>query len=232
MYYFSSQKLKVARLLSFSGLTVLVFFSMPITSQFLIKSIEFSTPKLPIENDGYIAGLSPSYIVVFGCWHSDDPNLPLVAKIHQCSLPRVIQAVQIWRKIPSATIVFSGYAGVDGKQSDPEVNAELAMELGVPGDKILLEIGTQDSEEEITRYKKLTDGKDFIVISSASHIPRLQYLFAEQNLKPVFSPAEYASSHGEFSWHLLIPSASGLRQSERGWYEVMGNLWVRLKSIF
>lgn len=237
LYLFKKRHNKRARQVALFGLSVLFVFSLPITSQYFIKPIEFAHPKLPLEDPTYLASLKPDYIVVMGCWHSDDKKLPLVAQIHQCSLPRIIQAVQMWHQFPKTKLIFSG-SGIDdedkakGKISDPAINAKLAAALGVAESNILLIEGTQDSEEEIAEQKKHVENSNFIVVSSATHISRLEILYSAYNLKPIFSPAEYVSGHGEFSWHLLIPSASALQQSERAIYEYMGITWVTIKATF
>lgn len=237
LYLFKKRNHKIARRIAIIGLSLLVIFSLPITSQYFIRPIEFAYPKLPLEDPSYLKTLKPDYIVVMGCWHSDDKKLPLVAKIHQCSLPRVVQAVQMWHQYPDATLIFSG-VGVDesdiakGKVSDPAINAQLAMGLGVDKKQILLIEGTRDSEEEIAAQKKVVANSKFIVVSSATHISRLDLIYRHQGMYPIFSPAEYVSSHGEFSWRLLLPSASALQQSERAIYEYLGLAWVKVKSIF
>jgi len=231
LYYLNKRNPIRAKVFSALGIALLLIFSTPIVSQYLIKPFEFSYPKLEIEQPGYLANLDVSYIIVFGCWHSDDPKLPLVAQIHQCSLPRVIQGVQIWRQIPEAKLVFSGNAGKEGKLSDPATNAKLAISLGVPDSKIVLIEGTADSQDEIVEHKKLVGVNNFIAISSATHIPRLDTLYNKHGMTPILSPAEYVSSEGDFSWDLLVPNSSALHQSERAIYELMGNIWVRLKSV-
>lgn len=237
IYFFKHNRGK-GMTFSFLGLAFIYAASSPLVSHFLLAPLEFSYPKLDLN---VVKGNSEiRFIVVLGCRHSNDSKLPLVAKIDQCSLPRVIQAVQIWRKIPHTKIVFSGSAASNSKVknnanvepvlSDPAINEQLAGELGVPSESMIIIEGTKDTEEESIYIKGVVGDTQFIVVSSASHIPRVMKLFARKDMTPIPSPAEYLSSHGQFSWHLLIPNSRALAQTERAFYEYLGHLWVELKG--
>lgn len=231
LYYCVTHQLKKAKYAGITAVSLLLFFSLPLTSQFLIHPLEFRYPKLPLEDATYIAELQPDFIVVMGCWHSDDDQLPIVAKLDQCSLPRVVQAAQIWHQYPAAKLIFSGTAGRNGNLSDPAINAELAQALGVEQSKVILLEGSKDSVDEVNSHKKLVAGTRFIVVSSATHMKRLDMLYQSVGLTPIMSPSEYVSSHGFLTIHSFIPSASSLKQSERALYEYMGITWTFLKSL-
>ncbi|MDO6720390.1 ElyC/SanA/YdcF family protein [Psychrosphaera sp. 1_MG-2023] len=231
LYLYKRNRMAMARKLLIASALLVTFFSLPITSQLLIRPLELAYPKLPIEDPNYLATVKPAYVVVMGCWHSDNQLLPLVAQIHQCSLPRIIQAVQMWHQYPTLKIIFSGYAAMDDKKSDPAINAELAVGLGVPLSNIVLIEGPKDSLDEVLAHKKVVETSNFIVVSSATHIKRLDYLYRSNNLSPIFSPAEYVSGYGELSWRSFVPNASSIYQSERAIYEYLGLLWVTIKSV-
>ncbi len=215
-------------LCSLSGLCLLLFTSMPIVGGAVLRQYEFAYEKLDVQN----LKQEPKYIVVLGCWHSKDELLPLVAQIHQCSLARIVQGVQFWNKFPNSKLIFSGFSGRGGKPSHPEVNAQLAMELGVPEKQIILSIGNKDTAEEARVLSKTLFDSSFILVTSASHIPRSVKLFKAQGLNPIPSPAEYLSGHGDFSWQVLVPRASAIEQTERAMYEFLGNTWISIKLFF
>ena len=233
LYWLNRGNKKLAIRVFVLGLAVLLFFSTPIISSYLIKPLEFSVPKLELSK---LDDSSLQYIVVLGCWHTDDPLLPLVAKLDQCSLPRVVQAVQIWRQFPESLVIFSGFDVEHEakenlvKQSDPEVNSELAISLGLPKSNIILIEGAKDTEDEVTSIKAEVQQQPVIVISSATHMLRVKKLFNFHGISPLLSPAEYLSGHGAFSWQLFIPNARALHQSERALYEYMGISWVSLRN--
>ena len=232
LYLFKNNLQLLAKKIFFVAISFFLFCATPITSQLLIKPIEHQFTKLELSTLPLEARNEIKYIWVMGCWHSDDESLPLVAKLGDCSLSRVVQASILWRQLPSVKIVFSGYEGKPNKLSDPEINKQLATAIGVPESSIILQIGTKDSHDEIQLMKAQTNGDKFILVSSASHLPRLKFLLEQQKLNPFLSPAEYVSSNGEFSLALFIPSSWALEQSERAIYEILGNIWVRLVSVF
>lgn len=228
IYQLYKGKSRQGLLCSLAGLSLLLVTSMPIVGGAVLRQYEFAYEKLNIQD----LKKEPEYIVVLGCWHSSDEQLPLVAKIHQCSLARIVQGVQFWHKFPNSKLVFSGFSGKAGKPSHPEVNAQLAMDLGVPESQIILSIGNKDTAEEARVLSKTLAESPFILITSASHIPRSVRLFKAQGLSPIPSPAEYLSGHGSFSWQVLVPRASAIEQTERAMYEFLGNAWISIKLFF
>ncbi|NTS77741.1 YdcF family protein [Catenovulum sp. SM1970] len=211
------------------GIFILTLTSLPIISTHIVRPFEFSYPKLDTTK---LNSSPPSFIIVLGCWHSSDPLLPLAAKLHQCSLVRTVQAVQFWYQFPNSKVIFSGWEGKENRKSHPQVNADVAISLGLPIENIILTSGHADTEDEANAIKHIVKDKQAILITSASHIPRAIKLFNQQGIFPHPSPAEYVSGHGDFSYQLLIPKANALYQSERGIYEILGNTWIKLKTIF
>jgi uncharacterized SAM-binding protein YcdF (DUF218 family) len=201
---------------------------MPLTSQFFIRPFEFFYPKLELSDQKI------EYIVVLGCWHNDDDKLPLVAQLDQCSLTRIVQAVQFWYQRPDSRLVVSGWQGKIGKRSHPEVYAQMAISLGVPSNKIIRSVGSKDTAEEARAIKYIVTDKPLVLVTSASHMRRAVHLFQQNQMNPFPAPAEFlgGSGQGDFSWTLLIPSARGLQQTERAIYEAFGNAWVEIKAIF
>jgi len=214
------------------SLLAFLFMSLPLTSQLLLKPLEFMFPKLPLENRDAMIALDFDYVVVLGCWHRDDEKLPLVAKPASCSLTRTVQAAQIWHQFPEKKLVFTGTSARNGGKSDPEMNASVAMSLGVSSKNIIVITGASDTEDGAQALRKKIGTSKFIAISSASHLARIQYIYSQYQLSPILSPAEYHTSHGRITWRSFIPRASSIRKSEVAIYEALGNIWVRLKTLF
>ena len=95
----------------------------------------------PIENQ-YLAFTRSSepidYIIVLGCKHVTNPQLPATSELGICSLQRLVEAIRIFRLHPEARLITSGYAGHD-EMSNAEKVKEAAMLLGVPEKKIIVE---------------------------------------------------------------------------------------------
>lgn len=213
------------------ALFVFALFCSPFFSQVLIKPFEFSTPKLDI--NAYKGKTpAPKFIWVLGCWHTDDELMPIEGQLHVCSMTRVVQAVRFANTLPDSTVIFTGLKGRKGSPSNPKKGAELAIALGLDSKRVKIFDGMENTFDEANKLKQVTpEFAPIIAISSASHMTRLKYTGTQLGLNLILSPAEYISGHGRLSWHTFMPSASGLRQSERGIYEVLGNIWYRLKSL-
>ena len=81
------------------------------------------------------------------------------------------------------------------------------------------------------------DDEPFLIVTSASHMPRSIALLGAQGLNPIAAPADFASdATTTVSWeapsvHRLYPNASSLWRSERTVYEYLGLLWARLTGM-
>lgn len=218
------------RLLALS-LCMLLFFSVPITSNLLIEPFEYDVPKLDIVNEMKSPTLNPKFIWVLGCYHNEDVRQPIVSQIHPCSLTRIVQGIQLSRIYPDAALIFSGSKRKHGKVSHPQISADLAIQLGLAPNRIIIVEGSKDTEEGIKLIQPIVKDQEFIAVSSASHMSRMKKLFNLHRLKPILSPAEYLSANGEFSYQWFVPNATSLAKSERAIYEMLGNIWVSLKML-
>jgi len=72
-------------------------------------------------------------------------------------------------------------------------------------------------------------GKEqFVLVTSASHMPRAVALFRAAGLKPLPSSADFKSLESKYSPWDFFPSAGALEKSRRFVYECMGIAWAKL----
>lgn len=168
------------------------------------------------------------YIVVLGGGYTFNPNWPPSANLFANSLPRVTEGIRLYRAHPNAKMVFTGGAGPNS-QSSARTAAQVAESLGVPAENIIALEQPKDTVEETAAVAGLVGDKPFLLVTSASHLPRAMKFFAAKGLHPIPAPAnQLAITTPLHSWERSIPAAVYLGHSERAWYETLGLIWQKL----
>lgn len=168
-------------------------------------------------------------IVVLGCGHINDGMLPQTAQLHSCSLYRLAEAMRIYHLNPRSQIITTGYGG-----NEPFSNADLvrqvAISMGVPSHKIRAISHPRDTEEEAQAVAKLIGTQSFVLVTSASHMPRAMHIFETAGMRPTAAPTGHlAKDPSRAFWWEQLPRAESIRLVERWWYETLGRLWFNLR---
>lgn len=171
------------------------------------------------------------YIVILGCGHVNDGQIPISAQIKACSLYRIVEALRIFQQNPKATLITSGNTGAQ-PFSNAEMNRRLLRELGVADAQIIGVELSKDTEEEARNLARLLGSARFALVTSASHMPRAMGLFEAQGLTPLPAPTEHLVRESQETTLLgYIPSSRHLQKAERWWYETLGATWLWLKDL-
>ncbi len=136
-------------------------------------------------------------------------------------MQRLISAVTLWKRTPSATFVIAGGGPFAIKES--EVLAHLAEQLGVPETSIVREGHSLTTWENAQQLRKLQPPlPDRIwLVSSAIHLPRAMTSFRAAGFDPCIhvSDRDYLSLQGI---GYFMPQSSALRKSEMAIHELVG----------
>ena len=109
---------------------------------------------------------------------------------------------------------------------------EVALQLGVPDEEIILERDSQDTKDQARLIQGIVGEEPFLLVTSASHMPRSMALFENVGLHPRPAPTGFMSKAGQgWSPSAYWPSSGDLRKTERAFYEIMGTLWGRLRGL-
>jgi uncharacterized SAM-binding protein YcdF (DUF218 family) len=200
-------------------LTGLVFSSNKV-AQTLLQPIERAYPAWTPEKS---AAADLEYIVIFTAWSGKDATLMAGMLLNDSSAFRVLTAVELWRRYPSAHILISGL---------PRVADDMAAtleSLGVPRANITLERESGNTRESTIYCAELLAGKRFALVTSAGHMPRSMGLFAKQGLAPLPVPTDYRlpGTQGGLAW---LPSPRGLAASDLAVHEYLALAWYRMRG--
>ncbi|NIA11024.1 MAG: hypothetical protein GWP10_15165 [Nitrospiraceae bacterium] len=94
---------------------------------------------------------------------------------------------------------------------------------------ILLESASKDTKDEAHLIKDIVGNDGFILVTSASHMPRSMALFEKHGMRPIPAPTEYLVKESrKIDPSIFFPSAEGLRKTERAFHEYLGLGWTWL----
>ena len=109
---------------------------------------------------------------------------------------RLLAAVELYRRYPTARIVFTGGNSnvVYGGLPESDMAARFLESLGVPRDHMELDNGARNTMENAVNAKRLAapkPGERWLLITSASHMPRAMGLFREAGFPVEAYPVDW-----------------------------------------
>ncbi len=215
---------KTAKALLTAGWLVLLLLSLQPVADRLLKPIEDSWPT-------WRGGARVNYVVVLGGGYTWNPDWAPSSNLINNSLPRVTEGVRLWQANPGAKIIFTGARAMTNSVSTAEAGARVAESLGVPRSEIITLDSPKDTEEEAAAVAKIIDKQPFLLVTSASHLPRAVIFFRNAGLNPVPAPANQMAIDSPLNpWEKIVPSPLWLMHSDRVWYETLGRAWQWLKG--
>ena len=198
------KKEDIARYILSVVFIVLVVFSYPPVAIFLVKGLENQYKPFNYNE-------KPKYIHVLG---GGDGK-------------RVREGVKIHEMIKGSKLIFTGAIGVY-ELSTAQINTNLALSLGVKKEDIILSDLAKDTREEATFDKTLVKNNSFVLVSTATHVPRAMMIFESLGLKPIAAPTDFFKEKG--GGFLRVPSLKSLKMSSRALHEYVGILWLRVRN--
>lgn len=171
------------------------------------------------------------YIVVLGGGYTWNPQWAPSSNLINNSLPRLNEGIRLWRENPGSKLIFTGGVAKTNTVSTAEVGARVAQSLGVPHEQIITLDLPKDTEEEAAAVKQAIGDAPFLLVTSASHLPRAMIFFQQEGLNPLPAPANQLAIDSPLNpWERAIPSPVWLMHSDRVGYETLGRIWQWLKG--
>ena len=171
-----------------------------------------------------------AYVVVLAGGLPSDPELPITRYGGGDGGGRALEAVRIHRRCPNSKLVLSGGLGADpDAPKELLTNYRFVTMLGVADADIIIQNTSLDTDDEARNIKPIVGDASFVLVTSASHMPRALALFRQQGMDPIPAPTDYrVGPIRRYTLDSLIPSVYALQESETTVYEYLGMLWARL----
>jgi uncharacterized SAM-binding protein YcdF (DUF218 family) len=222
IYYFYAKNENRAEKFFLSSLFLLFLFSYPPFANYLISHLENQYAQ-------YDYAKQVKYIHVLGNGHDSDKTQPLSSQLTEASIKRVVEGIVIHNKTPDSKIIFTGYEGKTDI-SQALINAKMAQALDISREDMLVNPLPKDTKEEALFSKTVVGSNPFVLVTSASHMPRAMMLFESLGMHPIAAPTNFYKT--EFRGYLRAPSAHALYISTIAIHEYIGIVWAKLKSLF
>jgi len=221
-----TRRQKTGKIVVLIGIIFLGMLSYGAVSDVLLRPLEYQYP--PLLNLKSIQNVK--WIVVLGGGHVSDPKLPITSKISEASLVRLIEGIRIYRGISESKLILSGGAPFE-RISDAKIMAEVAIAIGAKSQDLILEELSKDTEEEAQLIQQAVGRDRFVLVTSASHMPRSIALFKRLGMHPIPAPTDHLVKEcQEISPGMFYPSAAGIYKAERAFYEYLGLAWAKLRG--
>ena len=204
-----------------ASILLLAILSYPPISNSLIKQLEGQYQKYEHSNNDI------EYIHVLGGGHYDNPDWPLSSQIGNTSLKRTLEGISIFKQInkPKLKLIFTGYAGPDNTITNAEMNAKIAKIANISNDQLIVNGKPKDTQEEATFSKSVIVNKPFVLLTSASHMPRAIKLFEHMGMRPIAAPTDFKGKDYSLFSALDIDA---FKKSQTAIHEFLGITWVYL----
>lgn len=206
------------------GWLLLLLLSLQPVADSLLKPIEDKNPTWRDEK-------RVQYVVVLGGGYTWNPNWAPSSNLINNSLPRLTEGIRLWYENPGSKLIFTGAAAKTNPVSTAEAGARVAESLGIPRSEIIVLDKPKDTEEEAAAVKEAIGDAPFLLVTSASHLPRAMIFFRRAGLTPLPAPANQLAIESPLNpWERAIPSPVWLMHSDRVGYETLGRIWQWLKG--
>jgi len=223
-----TRKKRTGRIIVSVGIGLLALFSYGGLPDMLVRPLEYRFPPLLESKD--IPNVK--WIVVLGGGHISDPKIPANSQLSPSTLLRLVEGIRLHKSIPQTKLILSGGALYD-PVPEAEILAEVAVALGVDREELVLESLSKDTEQEARLVQKIVGKDPFILVTSASHIPRSVALFRKLGMQPIPAPTDYLvkDRQGEdIPPGMFFPGIEELQKTESAIYEYLGLAWAKLRG--
>jgi len=208
------------------GVATLVALSYGVASETLLRPLEYKYP--PMTDVSTI--LDVKWVVVLSGGHTPDDQLPITGQLSDASLVRLVEGVQIHRKLPKSKLVLSG-GGVFSAVTEAKVMMDVAIALGMNAKDLVLESESKDTKDQARLIHKIVGDSRFILVTSASHMPRSMVLFLKKGMHPIPAPIGHkVIKRKKITPSMFFPSAGRIEKTERAFYEYLGLAWAKLRG--
>ncbi len=205
---------------------LLYLFSIQPVSDWLCCQVEKKVVPLSETQDAGEIAVTPSRVVVLA-GGARDSNSPVSSRLSYQALGRLVGAVDLWKLFPESQLIFTGTS------RETEAMRAFAEQLSVPAESIWEETESRDTKDHAIHLKPVLGDEPFLLVTSATHLPRALALFRGQDLDPTPAPVDFISRRGgggDFSFRSLLPKAIFCHRSETAVHEMIGLVWAWLRG--
>ncbi len=226
IFLWFTRKQKTGKIILSFCVLFFIFLSYGVITNHLLYSLERKYPSI-LKTDR-IKGTR--YIVVLGGGVSFDKDVPASSQLAGESLQRLVEGIHLHNLLPGSRLILSG-GNAFGNITSAEVMKQVALELGVPENDIMMESDSMDTKDEARLIKDMVGDESFVLVTSAYHMKRSIALFNKQGMNPVPAPTvHYIKKRQNLSPGAFFPSYTDIKYADIIVREKLGIAWAKLRG--
>ncbi len=213
--------------ISFTGVAILVIFSMPIISEKLIAYLESDYELI---KPSKIAS-ADAVVVLSGMVKTIQTKNGLNYEWGE-AVDRIFAGIDLFKLNKAPILMLTGgklpwLIGVP----EGEYLKDVAIDLGVPKKDILITENVENTNQEAKAIKKLLllDNPKIILVTSAFHMPRAQLVFEAAGINVIPFPVDFRIRAQKITFMNFIPSASSFEDTSFFIREMIGRTYYNLR---
>lgn len=217
-------RMRLARIAGVLALLILWMGSSEVFANLLIGPLDSSHAPLSRED-----ARDARFIAVLGSGNNPAPGVSAVGALDADGLTRIMEALRLARERPGCTLVLSGGAA-EGMATPARGYERLVREID--GDRWPLVVldTPRDTAAEARQLKQRIGDADVIIVTSNYHMPRAMLLLEREGVRAHAAPAG-APTRAQWAMSAWMPSAAGVRKTERALHEYFGILATRMGLV-
>jgi len=211
------------------GILTLFLASIDPTANALTLHLERQHPPLEERDGRPVVPVQPAAIVVLAGGQLNVPDKPALSRLTRQALARVVGAVDLWKHFPEASFIVTGHP------DETSAMRAVAERLGVPKERIIEETESRDTQDHPQMLKPLLGESPFLLVTSATHMPRSAALFKAAGYDPILAPVDFLiwptpGVYDPYRPGMLIPRVFNLELTSTALHEIGGIAWSRWKG--
>ena len=213
--------------ITFFGLLVLFFCSLPVISNNLIAYLE----KDYTLQDASSINETDAIVVLSGMVTAIKTGETFKYEFGD-GVDRVLSGMDLLNNNKAPLLIFTrGKLPWQLGLPEGEYLKEFAIKYGIPEEKILLTDNVQNTDEEAKSVKRLlnTNDAEIILVTSAFHMPRAKKVFEAANIRIIPFAVDFNRSTKKTTLMDFIPTARSLSETSFFVREMIGRLYYSLK---
>jgi uncharacterized SAM-binding protein YcdF (DUF218 family) len=210
-----------------AGLALLVLFASEPVGRALLSPLESRYPPLA----DLAAVEDVRWVVVLGASASDMAAHPATTRLSGIASLRLMEGLRLHQALPDTGLILSG-GSVFGGSPSATVMSRAAVALGADPERLRIHPDPRNTLEEARLIREFLGDEAFILVTSASHMPRAMALCEGEGLNPIPAPTglQTATRRRSGDPGRYLPTASGLAMSETAFHEYLGMTWSRMQG--
>jgi len=231
-----TERQHLGRKLALAAISMLIIFGFSPLGNILIQPLEDRFQRTLIKDGMKIDGI----VILGGSVETAVSRNRSSIATNQAN-ERLIEGAKLARRWPNAKIIFSGgSASILNRESSEAVLAKkMLMDLGIDGDRIMPDnnsSNTIENAQESLILAKPKSGENWLLVTSAFHMPRSMGCFRQVGFTVLPWPVDYRTRGPQDASRFFSAPSAGLRRIDivtREWIGLLAyRLTGRIPSIY